>query len=98
MGRLGAQRAARRALQQSDRLWGPRRALRRRQTAQRGAAAGARDDSAVGGGEGEAVERGVRERDGGEAAGVRGDEEPERVRAVSLAEREVGEGRKGDGG
>lgn len=42
------------------------------------------------------MERGVRERDRGEAAGVRGDEEPERVRAVSLAEREVGEGRKGD--
>ena len=42
------------------------------------------------------MERGVRERDGGEAAGVRGDEEPERVRAGSLHERDEGEGRKGD--
>lgn len=71
--------------------------MRRRPTAQRGAAASLRGDSAVGGGENEAVERGVRERDGVEAAGVLGDEEPERVRDVSLAEREVGKEESGEG-
>ena len=92
--RFGPQRAAGSALQQSDRLFGlAEAAILRRSAPQRRAAASFRVHSAVRRGESRAVERGVRERDRCEAAGVFGDEEPERVRDVSLAERKVAMGR-----